>query len=59
MPSDDVPNGWTLHLEETSAGVYRLRAEDVRGRTVELSGTDPEALRTEAMRQIEQLTDAS
>jgi hypothetical protein len=38
--------------------VYRLRVEDIRGRAIELSGTDPEALQAEAIRQIESLDDA-
>jgi hypothetical protein len=55
----DAPTGWTVHVEETSAGVYWVRAEDVSGRAVHLSGTDPEALRAEAVRQIELLDDVS
>jgi hypothetical protein len=52
MAADDAPTDWIINIEETSAGVYRVYAEDVRGRTVELSGTDPAALRIEALRQI-------
>jgi hypothetical protein len=59
MSSDDLPTGWTVHVEETSAGVYWARAEGVRGRAVELGGTDLAALRADAVRQVELLDDAS
>jgi hypothetical protein len=59
VPTDNAPSGWTVHVEETSAGAYRVRAEDTRGRAVELSGTDPEVLRAEAVRQIELLDDTA
>jgi hypothetical protein len=55
----DAPTGWTVQVEETSAGVYWVRAEDLWGRAVDLSGTDLEALRAEAVRQIELLDDGS
>jgi hypothetical protein len=57
VPTDDAPTGGTVHVEDASAGVYRVRVEDHQGRAVELSGTDPDALRTEAVRRIEQLGD--
>lgn len=38
------PPGWSFEVEEVSAGVYRVRGADKAGRTVERSGTDPEAL---------------
>lgn len=59
VPTDDAPSGWAVHVEETSAGVYRVRAEDVWGRAVELSGTDLEALRAEAVRRLELMDEAS
>jgi hypothetical protein len=59
VSTDDASTGWTVHVEETSAGVYRVRVENMRGRAVELSGTDPEALRAEAVRQIELLDDTA
>jgi hypothetical protein len=55
MQSGDAPTGWTIQIEEASTGVYQARAEDVRGRAVELKGTDPDALWAEIMRRIKQL----
>lgn len=39
--------GWEFHTEEISAGVYRVRGVNARGRSVEATGTDPEQLLAE------------
>lgn len=36
--------GWAFEVDEVSAGVYRVRGVDEAGRSVESTGTDPEAL---------------
>lgn len=36
--------GWTFEMDEVSAGVYRVRGVDEAGRSVESTGTDPDAL---------------
>ncbi len=36
--------GWSFNVEEVSAGVYRVRGADRSGRSVEATGTDPDAL---------------
>jgi hypothetical protein len=51
------PPGWVIRVEEASAGVYRVRAEDAQGRAVELSGTDPDMLRRQAMRGLARLVE--
>lgn len=35
---------WTFDLDEIWAGVYRFRGVDEAGRSVEATGTDPDAL---------------
>jgi hypothetical protein len=35
---------WTFSVEEVSAGAYRGKGLDSAGRSVESSGTDPDAL---------------
>jgi hypothetical protein len=41
--NDDLPN-WRFEVDEVSAGVWHGRGTDRAGRSVEASGTDPEAL---------------
>jgi hypothetical protein len=36
--------GWTFNADEVSANVYRAFGRDRAGRTVEATGTDPDAL---------------
>jgi hypothetical protein len=42
--------GWTFEVEEISAGVYRVRGVDRAGRSVEQTGTDPDAVLEECRR---------
>jgi DUF917 family protein len=35
---------WTFEIDEVSAGVYQVTATDSRGRRVQLTGTDYDAL---------------
>jgi hypothetical protein len=39
---------WTFHVDEVSAGVYRLTGKHTLGSTVELTGSDPKKLVEEA-----------
>jgi hypothetical protein len=52
VASDEPAAGVSLRVEEVSAGVYRLYGSAENGRTVELSGTDPESLREAARREL-------
>jgi len=36
--------GWDFDIDEISAGVYKVNGRDELGRSIELTGTDPEAL---------------
>jgi len=36
--------GWIIDIDEVSAGAYKICAKDTFGRTIEMSGTDPELL---------------
>jgi hypothetical protein len=45
---DKTLPGWIFCIEEVSAGVYVVRATDREGRSVELSGTDPDHLLDES-----------
>jgi hypothetical protein len=42
MTTEDLTN-WSFSAEEISAGVWRVRGLDQAGRSVEATGTDPEA----------------
>jgi hypothetical protein len=44
----DPLRNWIFHLEEASAGVYKLKAEHVRGATIELTGADRDLLLKQA-----------
>ena len=50
-----LPAGWTMSIEEVSAGVYLLVARDLRGRSIRRSGTDPDALLEDCKSDIAQL----
>ncbi len=39
-----LPRGWSIQIEEVSAGVYEVRATSEDGRVVSRSGTNPNAL---------------
>jgi hypothetical protein len=45
--ADELP-GWTFTVDELSAGVYRVEGRDAVGRTVSMTGTDPERLLADA-----------
>ena len=45
----DLPT-WVFFMDEVSAGVFIVRAVDQSGRTVEVTGLDPEALIMECRR---------
>jgi hypothetical protein len=48
--------GWVFHLEEVSASVYEVTAEDQYGHRILATGTDPDALleqcRADVLRMI-------
>ena len=43
----DVP-GWSFEIEEVSANVYEVIGKDSGGHTVQMKGTDPDALLEDA-----------
>jgi hypothetical protein len=45
--ADELP-GWTFTVSEISAGVYRVEGRDLDGRSVSLTGNDPEELLEDA-----------
>jgi len=49
--------GWTFDLDEISAGVYRFRGVDEAGRSVEATGTDPDALVDECRKSAAKIRD--
>lgn len=50
----DLP-GWVFEVSEESAGVFRVRGIDRDGRSVEVTGTDPEKLFAECRSQAKQM----
>lgn len=40
---EELP-GWTFNIDEVSAGVFHVKGVDEAGRSVEATGTDPDAL---------------
>ncbi len=40
--------GWRYRIDEVSAGVYLLEGRDQQGRSISLTGEDPEALLSKA-----------
>lgn len=51
---EDLP-GWTFEIDEISAGVFRVRGVDEAGRSVEATGTDPDALLRDCQRSAAEL----
>lgn len=53
MPTtfEELP-GWTFVIEEVSAGVYKALGMDEAGRSVEMSGLDPEAMLEECKKRV-------
>jgi len=49
--------GWTLEVEETSAGAYLVTGTDSLGRSVRLRGGEPEPLLAEARRWLRSVAD--
>jgi hypothetical protein len=50
-----LPDGWTMDMEEVSAGVYRVSARDRVGRSVTATGTFRGGLVHEVARKAEEL----
>ena len=44
--------GWEFRIDEVSANVFVVRASDRAGRTVERTGTDPNALLEECHQEV-------
>jgi hypothetical protein len=49
-----LPN-WSYSIEEISANVYRLKAVDLEGRVIDLTGIDPEELISEFRQNAESI----
>jgi hypothetical protein len=47
--------GWDFKIEEVSAGVYRVRGTDRLGRSIEVTGTDPDTLLEECKRDASKM----
>ena len=50
-------SGWRFEVAEVSAGVYRASGTDRAGRTVGLTGTDPDSLLEECKRRAGAIID--
>lgn len=50
--------GWRVEIHEISAGVYRARGTNRDGRSVEMTGTDPEDLSEKCRQQLVRLLTA-
>jgi hypothetical protein len=48
----EIP-GWNFEVDEVSAGVYKVSGKDELGRSVEMTGTDPDALLEESKKYAE------
>lgn len=48
-------SGWTFDIDEVSAGVYRVRGVDEAGRSVESTGTDPDAVLDDCKKAAEKI----
>lgn len=59
MSTHEQYGDWEIAVEETSAGVYRVRAETADRRSVELTGTDPQHLVARAKREVDARTDVA
>lgn len=55
MPQHEDLAGWTFKVEEVSAGVYRVHGVDEEGRSLQATGTDPNALLEEGKRNAAQV----
>lgn len=55
LGSMTLPAGWTMSIEEVSAGVYALVARDPAGLTVRRNGTDLALLVEECRADIAEL----
>lgn len=42
--------GWSFDIDEVSAGVYRARGTDRKGRSIQKTGVDPEVLLADCRR---------
>jgi hypothetical protein len=47
--------GWKFRMDEVSANVFVVVANDNSGRTIEKTGTDPDALLKECLQAVKQL----
>jgi len=47
--------GWKFKIDEVSANVFVVVANDSAGRTIEKIGTDPDALLEECLQAVKQL----
>ena len=47
--------GWSFEVNEVSVGVFRVYGRDVADRTIEATGTDPEALLRRCTREAAEL----
>jgi hypothetical protein len=56
MTTDDLTN-WSFSTEEVSAGVWRVKGLDLAGRSVEATGTDPEAILEECKQSAREIAD--
>jgi hypothetical protein len=50
--------GWSFEVDEISAGVYKVRGVDEAGRSVEATGTDPDALLEDCKESAARIRDA-
>lgn len=56
MPAFEELPGWSFDEREVSAGVYIVCAQDVHGRRIEKTGTDPDALLEELKTAAAEMT---
>jgi hypothetical protein len=45
-------DGWNFSVEEISANVYQVTATDRQGRSVQITGTDPDLLLEDCRRDV-------
>ncbi len=50
FPLTGLAPGWYFRVTETSAGAYEVEGTDLHNRRVRRTGTDPDALLTECVR---------
>ena len=51
---EDLP-GWTFEIKEVSAGVFLVKGSDKYGRSIEVTGIDPDAMLEECRRYAAKL----